>query len=102
MDLTTGKAIGVPEALIGYPSPLTAEEREQAISLAKENVPEAKELLTDGGNDVILDVLFESVTSDRSRDGKPGDRVVSLRIRNPSAKKQVAVNVNVAKKACVR
>jgi hypothetical protein len=97
VDLNTGKQVGVPEVLIGYPAPLTREEREQALALAKEKVEAVRNLLKEGEKDVILEVLFETVTSEKNPDGQPGDRVVTLRIRKKGEKKLVAANVNLTK-----
>lgn len=97
IDLTSGKEKGPPEVLVGYPAPLTREEREQAIALAKEEVPALKDLLADGQKDVILEVLFETVTSEKNPDGDIGDRVVSLRIRKKGEKGLVAADVNLTK-----
>jgi hypothetical protein len=93
VDLNSGEG-GETEVLFGYPAPLTREEREEAIALAKEKVPGVAKLLAGQQRGVTLDVLFQTIAVPKNPNGKPGDRVVTLRVRK-RGEKTVLVDVNV-------
>jgi hypothetical protein len=98
VDLNTGKQVGQTEVLLHYAAPLTREEKEQAIELARAKAPAVRDLYAaagKGGVEVVA--LFEQISAAGVPDGTPGDRVVNLQFRKQKAADVLSVNVNVTK-----
>jgi hypothetical protein len=95
VDLATGKQVGEPAAIAGYPAPLTQEEREQAVKLARELSEKVKAVYAGvEDKDVEATALFEQVTAANATEGKPGDRVAILQVRRKGSPEVASVAVN--------
>jgi hypothetical protein len=95
VDLATGEAVGEPEVLLGYPAPITREEREQAIKLARDE-PTVKAIYAAAPDekDVEVAVLFETVSAEGVPGANVGDRVATLLYRTKGARPVAAAVVN--------
>ena len=92
VDLNTGKQVGESEVLLGYPCPLTREEKQQALELAKEQLPDVKKLFEANPDTVRVETLLETVSVEGSANAL-GNRVAYLRFLKKDVK-SVAAAVN--------
>ncbi len=98
LDLTTGAAVGDPEVLFNHATPLTVEELNEAIKLARDKYPAAADLYaTTEAKDVEVAPLVQVITATGQADGAVGDRVVSLQLRKKGTNKRLAVMVNLTR-----
>lgn len=95
VDLATGEAVGEPEVLLGYPAPLTREERQQAVQLARDE-PTVKAVYAAAADakDVEVAVLFETVSAEGVPGANVGDRVATLQFRARGTRPIAAAVVN--------
>src|SRR5262249_7849282 len=100
VDLGTGEAVGEPEVLFNHATPLTREERDEAIKLAREKVPALKEFYAGAHEKEIEGApLIPVTTASGQPDGSPGDRVVSLQFRKKDAPRRLTVMVNLTQQS---
>jgi hypothetical protein len=102
VDLTTGKQVGATEVLVKTHTPISREERTEAVALAKEKSPAVKALYQGRDEKAVQWEYLQLMVTRKSEQQEPGDRVVRLvfTARDPkdeAAPAAVAVRVNLTK-----
>jgi hypothetical protein len=98
VDLTTGEAVGEPEVLFNHATPLSREERDEAIRLAREKSPAVRDLYAGADEkDIEATPLVQVITATGQPEGSVGDRVVTLQFRKRSTNQRVNLVVNLTK-----
>jgi hypothetical protein len=102
VDLTTGKQVGETEVLVKAHTPISREERAEAVALAREKSPAVQALYKDREDKAVQWEYLQLMVTRKSEQQDPGDRVVRLvfTARDPNdqtAPAAVAVRVNLTK-----
>jgi hypothetical protein len=102
VDLNTGQMLGEPEVLFNHATPVAAEERTEAIRLAREKIPAVRDLYAGADEkDIAIDALVQVISTTGLPEGAPGDRVVSLQFRKKDTTRRTTVMVNLTQQtAC--
>ncbi len=102
VDLTTGKQVGPTEVLGKHHTPISREELEEAIALAREKSSALRDLYKERDKTKVHWEYLQLMISRKHEPHEPGDRVVRLVFTAPAGKDQpppepVRVIVNLTK-----
>src|SRR5258706_7202398 len=78
VDLATGKQVGATEVLVKTHTPISREERTEAVALAKEKSPAVKALYQRLDEKAVQWEYLQLMVTRKSEQQEPGDRVVRL------------------------
>jgi hypothetical protein len=100
IDLASGQPVGEAEVLFNYPTPLSREELNEAVKIAREKNEKIGDLCRDSEEgDVVVTSLVSPIKVAGAPDGTPGDRVVNLQFLKKSSMARGNVIVNLTKGA---
>jgi hypothetical protein len=76
VDITTGKQVGATEVFFNRHTPLSQEEVNEALALAREKSPEVQKLYKEFGADFVRYEYLQLMINRKHEPHEPGDRVV--------------------------
>jgi hypothetical protein len=88
VDLTNGQAVGQPEVLFNHHTPVSREELEEAVALAREKSPAVQELYKGREANAVRWEYLQLFVSRKHEAHEPGDRVVRFVFTAPAAEGQ--------------
>ena len=102
VDLTTGEQVGPTEVLFNRPTPLSREELEEAVALAREKSAAVADLYKERDKKTVHWEYLQPIIRRQHEPHEPGDRVVRLIFTAPPIQDQappvrVSVVVNLTK-----
>jgi hypothetical protein len=102
VDLVSGKQVGATEVLVKTHTPISREERAEAVALAREKSPAVKNLYQGRDEKAVQWEYLQMMVTRKTEQQEPGDRVVRLVFTARDANDQaapaaVAVRVNLTK-----
>lgn len=102
VDVTNGEQVGQTEILVKQHTPISREELNEAVALARENFPPVKELYVGREPGAVRWEYLQVKVNRKSEQSEPGDRVVRLAftaqpLDDQPAPTPVRVVVNVTK-----
>jgi hypothetical protein len=100
VDLATGESVGEPDVLFNYPTPLSREELDDAVKLARQKNEKVAALCRDAEQgDVEVTPLVSVIKVSGLPDGAPGDRVANLQFLRKSTMSRVSAIVNLTRES---
>jgi hypothetical protein len=102
VDITTGEQVGPTEVLVKHHTPMSREEVDEAVALAREKSPDVQDLYKDREPTAVRWEYLQLMVSKKQAGLDPGDRVVRLMYQATPAEGQdaprpVKIIVNVTK-----